>query len=116
MQCVYCAGALKVFSFQLKESATTPQRVSCGKCGSNHVLHKGSVEAINPRPLPGGEGTRHMPWRDASTRPIVPGLYECRFVEIEPNAIVLWWNGREFTHEGQRVAMRTFVAWRGSWE
>jgi hypothetical protein len=116
MQCAYCAGALNVFSFQLKESTNTPQRVACSKCGSSHVLHKGSLEAINPRPLASdSDGLRVMPWRDASTRPIDAGLYECRFAEIEPEIIRLMWNGSYFMHNGARVAMRGFIAWRGKW-
>lgn len=115
MQCAYCAGALKFYSFQIKESQDTPQRAPCEKCGSNHVLHKGSVEAINPRPLPINEGRVVMPWRSQNTRPIEHGMYECRFAEIEPRTIDLWWNGRHFSHADQRVTMHTFIAWRGVW-
>jgi hypothetical protein len=115
MECAYCGGALKVYEFQLK--ATTPQRAPCEKCGSNHVIHEGRVEAINPRPLPADHDDARvaMPWRARDTRPIDKGFYECRFTEIEPRMIYLWWNGEHFSHADQRVAMRTFIAWRGAW-
>jgi hypothetical protein len=115
MQCVYCGGLLTVYQFQLK--ATGPQRAPCSKCGSNHVLHEGRVEPLNPRPLPVNDERARvvMPWRTHNTRPIEHGMYECRFAEIEPRTIDLWWNGKHFSHADQRVAMDTFVAWRGAW-
>lgn len=112
MRCVYCGGALRFYSFQLKESAEKAQRAPCLQCGSNHALLKGSVEAINPRPMPLGVGNVLMPWRESTTRPLDAGKYECRFTN---EILMLDWDGAHFRWRGDRVQMRTFVAWRGTW-
>lgn len=113
MQCGHCGGTIRLYEFQKKSGRN--ECVSCEKCGSSHTYSEGTVTPINPRPLPCAYGAVVMPWRDASTRPIEPGMYECRFRNLE-HLLLLEWTGTQFEHEGQRVNCRTLQAWRGSWE
>jgi hypothetical protein len=90
--------------------------VRCSKCGATH---HSSGEVISPEMLPvdARSNCAYSPWQLHSTRPTAPGLYECRFRELD-DPLCLWFNGRYFqpTQSDDRVVqMATFLSWRGRW-
>lgn len=50
-----------------------------------------------------------------TTRPLVEGMYECRFDgDVE---LTLKWDGRGFClGDGRMVRCTTLTSWRGAWE
>lgn len=67
--------------------------------------------------MPIDAGTKLSPWMLPQTRPIVDGIYECRFRGLDA-PLRLWWNGRNFQAgytDSRAVQMATFLTWRGEW-
>lgn len=67
--------------------------------------------------MPMGLGAKPSPWMLPQTRPLEPGVYECRFRGVEP-VLPLWWDGRGFNvseTDSRAVQMGTFLTWRGEW-
>jgi hypothetical protein len=54
-------------------------------------------------------------WMPTHTRPIIPGIYECKFRTTGDAILPLVWEGMKFiaAHDGRRVAMGDFLTWRG---
>jgi hypothetical protein len=48
-------------------------------------------------------------------RPVVPGIYECRFRTTGDHVLSLYWDGRALrtSPEGKRVVTSDLLAWRG---
>jgi hypothetical protein len=78
------------------------------------LLPDGVPSVISPPMVPINEAARVSPWMPASTRPIVPGLYECMFERVA-DPLLLTWTGDWFAFAGKRVQMRTLHKWRGGW-
>jgi len=113
--CKRC-GTRVVFGQYIKTVWAKPQPDRCPRCGAVHAVLLGDVDVISPVVLPLGAPGRTMPWQLPHTRPIVAGMYECRFSDCEPTILVLHWDGRNFIHDGKRVRTATFLSWRGGWE
>jgi hypothetical protein len=115
-ECARC-GARIEFSAYVRlmmwgESATADR---CRKCGAVHAVHRGEVEVISRPMMP--IDTSHgevSPWMLHYTRPVVVGMYECKFFDVGVS-LFLQWDGHGFVHDGQYVQMRTFQTWRGVW-
>lgn len=105
MNCHYCSTELRPFF-----SAAT---VRCDRCGA---VHHADGTIISPRmlPIPVAGEWRASPWMFPHTRPIEPGMYDCRFRDA--GDLSLYWDGRQFTHGGLRVRCATLLSWRGQWE
>lgn len=103
-------------------SYAEPRPDRCTRCGAVHSVLGNDVSVISPPcvPVPDVEPPyrRRSPWHLPWHRPVTPGVYECRFSDIEPQVLRLWWDGRYFrdAREGVRVCMRTFLTWRGHWQ
>jgi len=105
MNCTYCGTTLH----PLFSAAT----VRCDRCGA---VHHADGSVISPRMLPITTGLKMSPWMFAHTRPIEPGIYECKFRDVEP-VLTLYWNGQQFMQVviDKPVRCATLISWRGQW-
>lgn len=118
--CERCGSSNVLSAWHKQPGENRPAR--CRRCGAVHSINNGKLlGVISPRMLPliprGDQ--RVSPWQLPHTRPIEEGFYDCRFSDTEPHILRLWWNGRNFQVDWvdtRRVAMRTFLSWRGAWE
>lgn len=115
MRCEECQAELHSGLYVRRKWAQGWFPVRCQGCGAVHTTRHGECELIGPAMLPVAPELRLGPWRPHSTRPVRVGWYDCRFTDTEPRRLRLWWDGRNFTHDGQPVLMRTFMGWRGSY-
>ena len=115
--CAHCKTSLPITCYAMnRKGLATPLR--CTRCGAVHSHVDGDVSLISPRVVPVTEGLRLSPWMLTRTRPLDIGEYHCRFRELEPEHLTLWWNGRHFQvsyTDTRAVRMGTFLTWRGSW-
>lgn len=87
-------------------------RDECRVCGTNYC--QGERIGRPVRPLDTRGAIRYSAWKVYYTRPTVAGWYHCRFYDIEPAFITLWWDGLQFTvRDGTPIEMKTFMGWRG---
>lgn len=114
-ECARC-GAWIEFSAYVRLMMTDKAVADrCRKCGAVHAVHRGEVEVISRPMMP--IDTSHgevSPWMLHYTRPVVIGMYECKFFDVGVS-LFLQWDGHGFVHDGQYVQMRTFQTWRGVW-
>jgi hypothetical protein len=92
--------------------------VMCNRCGETYFCNNDEpprkfYPSLSMRPS-GTEGVASK-WMLTHTRPILTGIYECRFRHTEPNVIPLMWNGASFVapNTGERISMLNFMTWRG---
>lgn len=109
MNCVECGTA-----FAVPKSVKT---VSCRRCGCTHFADTGNkfYPALSMHPIDTDGGVTSM-WMLPYSRPIIQGLYECRFRHCEPDVVTLRWDGARFVapRTGERIAMEQFMSWRGA--
>lgn len=113
--CQRC-GTILLISYYVMTRWDVDTADRCGRCGAVHHLKRGEATVISPVMLPIGQTKVVSPWQLHWTRPIVPGNYEARFHDIPNARLTLWWDGHDFTWDGQRVSMATLSCWRGSWQ
>jgi hypothetical protein len=116
-------------TFQCSECGTTVRlpispsikTVTCARCGDVSMLTDGVrrrfYPALHMHPMtsltPGPELLEAVSiWMPTHTRPIIPGIYECRFRTFD-EVLPLQWDGMKFVAAGQRVRMHDFLTWRG---
>jgi hypothetical protein len=113
-QCAECGVAV-----QIPRGLKT---VRCRRCGDSSFITDGvprrMYPALHMHPVNYDHGLKDYPssiWMQTHTRPVRPGIYECRFRHTEPNVIPLLWNGVSFVvpSTGERVVMTQFLTWRG---
>lgn len=116
--CVRCGNVNTFARYVLTrwEQATADR---CVNCGAVHSILRGDVDVISrpmmPIDFPHGVVS---PWQLWKYKPLQVGKYECRFHNIEPQYLVLWWNGRNFQVSGddaRAVDCRELMGWRGTW-
>jgi hypothetical protein len=99
--------------------AKSIKTVRCHRCGTAYYCDEpGPPRKFYPAlsMFPNNEvvGGPSSEWMPTHTRPVRPGLYDCRFRHIDPATIELWWDGRHFlTPDGKRVDMSQFLSWSG---
>lgn len=118
-ECERCDQPVIVSTYA-RQRMETPQAERCRKCGAVHSILRGSASIISPVMAPIDAAGRVSPWMLPWTRPVARGWYECRFTDVEPRVLRLWWNGLYFvsmdTWSGKRIRMQTFLSWRGKWQ
>lgn len=116
MQCTDCRNPLVAGLYVRRKWTCGPFPIRCTRCGAVHATRNGEAERIGPGVIPVHPQMRLAPWRPHHTRPTMVGIYHCRFAELEPRYLNLFWDGRNFSHSGMPVGMRTFMGWRGSYD
>lgn len=88
------------------------QPVRCRRCGAVHA----HGEVISPVMGPFSE-RRASPWIGSPARPVVVGIYECRFRQLD-QVLRLRWTGARFCIDednARTVQCHTLISWRGAW-
>ena len=98
--------------------------VSCARCGDVYLCNDGApprrmylslhmlpLDAPSPSDIPADYPPSR--WMQPHTRPIRPGLYECKFRHTGEAVFVLEWTGYYFMHFGPRVDCTQLLTWRG---
>jgi hypothetical protein len=115
--CERCGHANTAYGWR---DYSTPKPDSCWRCGAVHSILGSEATVISPVNAPldaAPTNARRSPWMLPWTRPVLLGLYECRFSDLEPHMIVLRWDGHRWRAADDRpVSDRTFLSWRGWWQ
>lgn len=116
--CVRCGALNAPVGDYYMQGLPRPHR--CDACGAVHSILNDSFEVISPvnAGLPvDAPHCRRSPWMLPRFRPCLPGNYEVRFTDLEPDYMVLRWDGARFrdAHDAV-VSERTLLSWRGWWQ
>lgn len=85
----------------------------CRRCGAAHFFLAGWAQIVSRPIVPIAVYRELSIWIPAPAQPVIPGAYDVRFSELEPNPVQLHWDGRCFRFNGERVAMATYLGYRG---
>lgn len=96
----------------------TVSTVTCRRCGETYFSEsqRKFYPELSMYPITiTGEFAAVSKWMPTHTRPVRPGIYECRFRTTEPHVLRLNWTGIRFVtvDDGQAVSLRDFLSWRG---